>query len=70
MSSTSEQFEENKISGINELFIQFNTDSCCEDITGGVNIYLYGCVSLLAHECPMCVCVCVISNQSIARKPH
>ena len=33
-----------------------------EHITGGVNIYLYGCVSLLAPECAvclLCVCVCV-----------
>ena len=28
------------------LFIQCNKDSCCEYRTGGVNIYLYGCVSL------------------------
>ena len=26
---------------ISELFIQCNADSCCEHITGGVNIYLY-----------------------------
>ena len=25
----------------------------------GENIYLYGCVSLLAPECAVCVCVCV-----------
>ena len=33
-----------------------------EHITGGVNIYLYGCVSLLAPECAvclLCVCLCV-----------
>ena len=28
--------------------MQCNTDSCCEHITGGVNIDLYGCGSLLA----------------------
>ena len=26
-------------------------------ITVGVNIYLHGCVSLLAPECAVCVCV-------------
>ena len=42
----------------------------------GENIYLYGCVSLLAPECAVCVCVCVcvflcvISNQSTSKKPH
>ena len=37
--------------------------SCCEHITGGVNIYLHGCVCLLAPECAVylsvCVCLCV-----------
>ena len=57
-----------------ELFIQCNIDSCCEHITVGVNIYLYGCVSLLAPEFAVClyVCVCVfvcvISNQSTSKK--
>ena len=46
---------------ISELFIECNTDSCCEHITGGINIYLYGCVSPLRV---LCVFVCVISNQS------
>ena len=40
-------------------FIHCNKDSCCEHITGAVNIYLYGCVSLLAPECAVCLCVCV-----------
>ena len=31
---------------ISELFINCNKDNCCEYRTGGVNIYLYGCVSL------------------------
>ena len=34
-----------------DLSIQCNTHSCCEDITGAVNMYLYECVSLLAPEC-------------------
>ena len=61
---------------INELFIQCNKDSCCEHITDDVNIYLYGCVSLLAPECAVClcvyvfVCVCVISNQITSKNPH
>ena len=33
--------------------------SCYEHIAVGVNIYLYGCVSLLAPECAVCLCVCV-----------
>ena len=48
------------------LLINFKRDSCCGLVTGGVNIYSYGCVSLLAPECVCCVCVCmrvsVISN--------
>ena len=46
-----------------ELFIQCNKDSCCEHITVGVNIYLYGCVSLLAPECAECLCVCEIKSE-------
>ena len=44
------------------LIIYCSKGSCCEKITDVVNIYLYGCVSLLAPECVVCVCVCVISN--------
>ena len=48
---------------ISELCILCNKDSCCEHITGGVNIYLHGCVCLLAPECAVylsvCVCLCV-----------
>ena len=40
---------------INSMF-QCNKDSCCEHIAGGVSIYLYGCVSLLARECSVCLC--------------
>ena len=39
-------------------------------LTGGVNIYLCGCISVLAHECTVCVFVCVISNQSTSKKLH
>ena len=59
---------------ISEVFIHCNKGSCCEHITGGVNIYLYGCVSLLAPECVVYLCVfvfvCVISNQSTSKKAH
>ena len=46
------------------LIIKCNKCSCSEQITGGINIYLYGCVSVLAPECAVCICVflCVISN--------
>ena len=36
--------------------------SCCEHITGGVNIHLYGRVSLLAPECVF-VCACDIKSE-------
>ena len=36
-------------------------------ITGGANIYLFVCVSLLIPVCPVCVCLCVISNQSTSK---
>ena len=29
----------------------------------GVNMYLYGCVSLLAPECARCPCVCDIKPE-------
>ena len=44
--------------------------SCCEHITGAVNIYLCRGVSLQALECVVCVFVCVISNKSTSKKPH
>ena len=46
---------------ITELFVQCNTDYCCEHITVRVNIYLHECVSLFAPEKNVClgVCVCV-----------
>ena len=41
-------------------------------MTGGVNIFLDGYVSLLVPECAVyfCVYACVISNQSTSKKPH
>ena len=32
--------------------------AAAEQIVGGVNIYLCGCVSLLAPECAVCICLC------------
>ena len=54
-------FHRKNIVSLHLLFIHFNRDSCCELVTGGVNIYSYGCVSLLAPEsvCVLRVCVCV-----------
>ena len=49
--------------------IQCNKGSCYEQITGHLNINLYGCVSLLAPECAVHV-LCVISNPSTSEKPH
>ena len=37
-----------------QIFIQCDTDSCCEHIKSGENIYLYGCVGLLDPECVAC----------------
>ena len=44
---------------VSELSIQCYKDTFCEHITGGANIYLYGCVILLTPECAMCLCVLV-----------
>ena len=45
---------------IREILIQWsNTDSCCQHITGGVNIYLHECVSVLALVSAVCPCLCV-----------
>ena len=54
---------------ISGLFIQCYTDSCCEHIIGGVNIYLYGCVSLLAPVCAMCLC-CLWYQARVPAKKH
>ena len=42
----------------------------CEHITGGANMYLYGCISLLVLVCAVCLFLCVISNQNTNKKPH
>ena len=57
---------------VSKLFIQYNTNSCCEYVAVGINIYLYECVSLIAPVCAACFCVYVfvISNQSTSKKTH
>ena len=44
--------------------IQCSKDICLVHLTGGVNIYLYGCINLSVPECAVCccLCVCVIST--------
>ena len=57
----------------NNFLISVNyKGSCCEHITGGVNIYFNGCVTLLAPECAVCICVIVyvISNHSTSKRPY
>ena len=44
----------------------FNTDSWCELITVGVNIYLYWCASLLAPVCAVSLCL----YDCTSKKPH
>lgn len=56
------------MSDIKELFIQANTDSCCQQVAFGINIYLLNCISLLYLSITVLVFVCVISNQSTTRK--
>ena len=41
------------------LSVLCDKDNCCEHITGGVNVYLYGLFSLLAPKCAVCLCVCL-----------
>ena len=57
VTSIREKFFENQRH--QQLFIQWNTNSCCEHIRGGSNIYLYEWVSLLALVCVACLCLCV-----------
>ena len=47
--------------------MQCNTDSCCEHIVGGVIIYLYGWLGLLAFKCAVSVST---QNQSTNKKPY
>ena len=48
--------------------IQCNTDSCCEHMPDGVNIYLYGCVSLFAWMCWLSLCVYVCNQIRVPAK--
>ena len=79
MSSTSEQFlkredimESKFLISVNHSFSVIQIAAVCEHITGDVNIYLYGCVGLLAPESAvcLCVCMCVISSQSTSKKQY
>lgn len=56
--------------GTSDLFIHCNKHSCSEHITGGVNIFLYGCVSLMLLECCVFVCVCDIESQYQQKTRH
>ena len=55
-----------------QWIIQCNTDSCCEHMTDGVNIYLQRCASLLVWVCcvSLCVCVCVWYQNREPAKNH
>ena len=50
-----------------KLFIQCNTGNCCVYITDTVNIYIYVCINPLLLVCPVCLSVCMISNQSTSK---
>ena len=53
-------FKANTANVMKTLFIQCNTNSCYKLTTGGVNIYLYVCGSVLAPcVCALCPCMCV-----------
>ena len=66
--STSESFFKEKtfckVSFWYQWITQCNTDSYCEHMAGGVNIYLYGCVSLLVPECAVYLWVFVYETHS------
>ena len=47
-----------------KLFIQCNTESFCEHITGSINIYLHACVSPLVPVCAMCLCLSMCDIKS------
>ena len=68
MTFTSELFLKRK--DIVEIKFLISLNYSFIHLSGGANIYLYGCVSLLAPESTLRVCVCVISNQSASKKPH
>ena len=37
-------------------------------MTGGVNVYLYGCVSLFPPVCAVCLCVCTPQKMKLSIK--
>ena len=62
----------NKIFDIIGLFIYYNKGSWCEHVTGGINIYLDGCISVLAVEYVVYLCVLCVWYQMWVpvKKPH
>ena len=54
---------------INKVFIQCNRGSYCVHNAGGVNIYLYTCVSLLVLVCPVYVCLYAWYQIRVLAKP-
>ena len=61
--ASQEEPSEKKIHFLMSVKHSFNVikiaPGCCEHITDGVNIYLYGCLSLLTLECNVCLCMCI-----------
>ena len=52
-----------------ELFIQCNKDSCCEHITGGVNIYIFICMDVSVYW-PLSVWVrTILPTMNIVSRP-
>ena len=49
---------------ISKLFIQCNTDNCCEHITGVMLIYIYMCVLVYWRLYVLYVFVCVCDMKS------
>ena len=55
---------------VNFWYQQIIHSMCCEHITCGVDIYLYGCVSLLVPVCAVCLCLCVWYKIRVLAKHH
>ena len=62
MTSSSEQFLERKYIVGSKFLISVNCSfNVIQIAAGGLNICLYGCVSLLSLECDVFLCVCDIN---------
>ena len=57
MTSTSEQSLKSKDT------VELCKVNFSHQIEDGVNMYFYGCVSLLAPVCVLCLCVCDIKSE-------